>query len=329
MRYVIYGAGAIGGVIGAKLFQAGREVVLIARGEHLRAIQADGLRVQHPLGEEVVRAPAVGHPAEAGLRAGDAVLLAMKAQDTPAALAELYEAGGGLGDSLAVVCCQNGVENERQALRLFPNVYGVCVLLPAGYLQPGIVDATVWPEAGALDLGRYPQGVDATAEAIAADLRAAGFLSQTDGRIMRQKYGKLYQNVANVVQAVCGRGVSFDDLIAVLRAEAAACFQAAGIDWTLPRGTTETDRSFAHFLANRAGNSTWQSLARGAGSVEVDYLNGEVVLLGRLYGVPTPANALFQAIANEMARTRREPGCYSVEEMRRLLAQHGAAVSTS
>src|SRR3972149_11405646 len=60
VRYVIYGAGAVGGVIGAKLFMRGREVVLIARGEHLRAIQADGLRLQPPPGGGPLPRPAGG-----------------------------------------------------------------------------------------------------------------------------------------------------------------------------------------------------------------------------------------------------------------------------
>ena len=53
-----------------------------------------------------------------------------------------------------------------------------------------------------------------------------------------------------------------------------------------------------------------QSLLRGTGSVEVDQLNGEVVLLGRLHGVPTPVNELLQRLTNELARDRRPPGSY-------------------
>ena len=58
----------------------------------------------------------------------------------------------------------------------------------------------------------------------------------------------------------------------------------------------------------RGGGSSWQSLARGTGSIEVDQLNGEIVLLGRLHGVPTPVNELLQTVAHELARTRAEPG---------------------
>ena len=56
------------------------------------------------------------------------------------------------------------------------------------------------------------------------------------------------------------------------------------------------------------GGSTWQSLARGATELETDYLNGEIVLLGRLHGIPTPANELLQQLARGLAATRQRPG---------------------
>ena len=70
---------------------------------------------------------------------------------------------------------------------------------------------------------------------------------------------------------------------------------------------------------NRGGGSTWQSLARGAGSVEVDFLNGEIVLLGRLHAVPTPVNAMLQRVVKRMAREGRAPGSMTEEELEREL----------
>jgi len=70
---------------------------------------------------------------------------------------------------------------------------------------------------------------------------------------------------------------------------------------------------------HRSGGSSWQSLARGSGSIETDYLNGEIVLLGRLHGIPTPVNALLQRLANEAARERRKPGGSSEDALLRLL----------
>ena len=64
MKYVIYGAGAIGGVIGACLYRSGFDVTLVARGDHLKKIQSNGLRLVSADGVEVLEIPAVGHPKE-------------------------------------------------------------------------------------------------------------------------------------------------------------------------------------------------------------------------------------------------------------------------
>jgi 2-dehydropantoate 2-reductase len=74
----------------------------------------------------------------------------------------------------------------------------------------------------------------------------------------------------------------------------------------------------------RAGGSTWQSLTRGLSSVEVDFLNGEIVLLGKLYGIPTPYNHLLQKVTNHMARTGMRPGSMSVEDLQQMITESGA-----
>jgi 2-dehydropantoate 2-reductase len=65
----------------------------------------------------------------------------------------------------------------------------------------------------------------------------------------------------------------------------------------------------------RSGGSSWQSLARGTGSIEADYLNGEIVLLGRLHGVPTPVNELARQLANKAAREGTPPGTYTPDQV--------------
>jgi 2-dehydropantoate 2-reductase len=69
----------------------------------------------------------------------------------------------------------------------------------------------------------------------------------------------------------------------------------------------------------RPGGSSWQSLARQSGSVESDYINGEIVLLGRVHGVPTPVNEAVQRLATISARERREPGAMTVAEITALI----------
>ena len=73
--------------------------------------------------------------------------------------------------------------------------------------------------------------------------------------------------------------------------------------------------------SRRAGGSSWQSIARGAGSIETDYLNGEIALLGRLHRVPTPANSAMQRVAARMVRERMAPGSISAEQIEREIAR--------
>lgn len=201
MRYIIYGAGAVGGVIGGRLFQAGRDVVLIARGAHLDAIRANGLTLESPDARDTLAIPAVAAPGELTLGANDVVVLAMKSQDTPGALSALEAAGGA---ECALLIAQNGVENERAALRRFARVYTTTVMLPSTHLEPGVVQANSAPMSGILDVGRYPSGADAVAEAICADLAASTFSSHPEPDVMAWKYQKLLLNLGNAIQAICG-----------------------------------------------------------------------------------------------------------------------------
>ena len=313
-RYVVYGAGAIGGVLGARLHAAGHSVVLLARGAHLEAIQADGLRVESPDGTQTLRIPAVGHPRELDWGPRDIVLLAMKSTETASALRELALSAD---PDTPVFCVQNGVANEPTALRLFPNVYGVHVMFPATHLTPGVVQAQSTPVTGILDLGRYPTGVDATAERVAEVLRSATFASEVRTAIMRAKYTKLLGNLGNAVDAVCGPGDARREIVERMRAEGRAALEAAGISYL----TFEEDRTRRGDLLQvkpvngqkRTGSSSWQSLARGTGSIEADYLNGEIVLLGRQHSVPTPANELARQLANRAAHAGTPPGTLAPE----------------
>ena len=318
-RYVVYGAGAVGGTIGARLRQAGHDVSLIARGPHLAALQSGGLRFRTPDEDVTLPIAAVGAPAELDWRAGDVVILAMKTQDTPAALAALAAAAT---SEVAVVCAQNGVENERLTLRAFPNTYGVCVMLPAAHLEPGVVEAYGAPRSGLLDVGRYPSGVDAVAERIAIDLSGAGFSSEAVPDIMRLKYRKLIMNLGNAIEAAAGTAARTSDLYAKAAAEGEAVLAAAGIEAASAEEDTARRGDLMRMRPvggkRRDGGSTWQSLARGAGAIESDYLNGEIVLLGRQHGIPTPVNEALQRVANRMAAERRPPGSMTLEELEAL-----------
>jgi 2-dehydropantoate 2-reductase len=309
MRYVIYGAGAIGGAIGATLHDAGREVVLIARGDHLAALRQVGLTVQMPDRDLHARIAAVASPNEIGIEARDVVLLATKSQDTFAALEALVKAADA---NVAIVCAQNGVGNEPAALRNFARVYGMFVYVAAQHLEPGSVQLFSSPSRGVLDLGRAPHGSDECAEAIAQDLQAAGFASRVDSRIMRWKYAKLLSNLANAVEALIGADAPGGEFVHAARAEALACFAVAGIDYAasaeVEARTAPNEQPKQVKGRSRTGGSSWQSLVRDSGAIETDYLNGEIVRLGRVHGVATPVNAALCRLASRMVLEHLPPG---------------------
>jgi 2-dehydropantoate 2-reductase len=316
VRFIIYGAGAVGGVVGAQLYRNGYETVLIARGAHRDAIAAAGLRFRSPDEEIVVPVPVVATPTEIEFRPDDVVLLGVKSQDTFGAVTTLAAQAP---PEIAVVSLQNGVANEPMVLRSFANTYGICVMAPTAHLEPGVVDAMSTPIHGLLDIGRYPSGVDEVASDIAAALGASGFESVPRPDIVRWKYTKLLMNLGNAVDAACVPGDDANELVRLARAEGGATLDAAGIAYASRaedrerRGDRLTVRPIAG--ADRGGGSTWQSLARGTGAVEVDYLNGEIVWLGRCQGRDTPVNAALCELAHRMARTRAEPRTASAAEL--------------
>ena len=303
-RFVVFGAGAIGGVVGAQLFRAGTETVLVARGAHAAAIQKDGLTLQHGDEVEAFMVPTVTAVDEIAWRDDDVVLLGMKSQDTQAALRDLALVAS---PSTAIVCMQNGVDNERIALRHFANVYGCVVMMPAAHLEPGVVQAHSWPVPGLLDVGRYPEGSDNVAAMIVGAFNAAGFNCLVRADVMRWKYTKLLMNLANAVIALGGSGgEEGGELRRRARDEGMAVLDAAGIDYASHEEDLERRADIMTIVPingeYRTGGSTHQSLARGTGNVEVDWLNGEIVALGRRHGVPTPVNAALQRMANRAAR---------------------------
>jgi 2-dehydropantoate 2-reductase len=321
MRFVVFGAGAVGGVVGARLFEAGHDVVLIARGGHLEVLQRDGLTLETPGERITLPVPAVGDPAELEWGGDDVVLLATKSQDTLGALDGLSRAGAW---DVPVFCLQNGVANERMALRRHADVYGAVVMAPTAHLRPGTVEAYGRMASGMIDLGRYPFGTDERCERVAAALAGSRFHSRVWPDVMRLKYAKLVLNLGNAVGALCRDDERRDGLIERVMAEGRVALDAAGIDhhddevddlggrWA-QIGVADIDGR------ERAGSSTWQSLARGTRSrparVETDYLNGEIVLVGRLHGVPTPLNAALCRLAAEQARAGARPGELTVDDI--------------
>ncbi|HEY4199490.1 MAG TPA: 2-dehydropantoate 2-reductase N-terminal domain-containing protein [Devosiaceae bacterium] len=322
MRVVIYGVGAIGGVIAARLALIGRDVIGIARGAQLAAIRQHGLLLRTPDKVETAHFSCVGAPDAIDWRPDDVIFLTMKTQDTQAALQALRDAG--VTDQ-AIFCFQNGVANETMALRLFPNVYGVMVGMPADYLTPGEVNVFGSPVHGIFDIGRFPRGVDAVTRAVAELLAPAGFMAAQHEDVMRSKYAKLLMNLGNIISAALADEAVRKPYLAAARAEADAVLAAAGITADKEAGI---HRGFLkmHDIpgVRRSGSSSSQSLVRGAGSIETDYLNGEIVLLARRLGLPAPVNSYFCGLAHHMLAANLAPGSIDPAELARALPQIGA-----
>ena len=308
MRVVLVGPGAVGGVVGGRLFQHGHDVVLVARGAHRDAIAARGLTVEWPEGAVTLPVPVVGSPTELTYGPDDVVVVAVKSQDTAGVLDALAAVAP---SSTPIVCLQNGVANEVAFLRRFSSVHGVTVMAPTWHLEPGVVRAYTHEAAAILDVGRWPGGTDDVDDAVAAAFGASGFESVARPDIRRWKYAKLLLNLGNPVDALCPHDADFDELARRARAEGRAVLDAAGIAFTSDAEDRERRGDILRIIPiddrARPGASTWQSLARGL-PVEVDHLNGEIVLLGRLHGVPTPVNELLQGATHAAVAARTPPG---------------------
>ncbi len=314
-RYIVYGAGGIGASLGAQLHQAGREVVLIARGAQRAAIVEKGLEYVTPGSRSRLVLPVVGHPAEVDFRSGDVVVLAMKTQDSLPAVEALAAAAG---PELPVLCAQNGVENERLVQRRFRSLIGLAVWIPASFIDPGVV--LNYAPGAPIELGCVPMGVDDRTRAVAQDLCAAGFAAEAREDVLAWKHAKLLTNAVSTLDAICAGRVGLEDVTVRIKDEGMDCYRKAGIP-TVSAADYEARVEFAIAAMGeidgvpRSGGSSTQSLVRGQGSIETDYINGEIVLLGRSFGVPTPVNEAIQQAANELA-SRRRARPFTADELR-------------
>jgi 2-dehydropantoate 2-reductase len=316
MRIVIVGAGAIGGAMGARLFEADVDVILVARGAHAEKIAADGLTLVEPDREIALPVPVVTTVADAEVDASTLVALAVKTQDTSPVLTELLAVAP---PATPVACFQNGVANERSVGARFPNTYGVVVMMPAAHLTPGRVEAYASPIPGLFDIGLAAGGSDGVADALVADLGAAGFDARAVPDVMRWKYTKLLMNLGNAVEAICVRDADAGELVRRARAEAEDAFVAAGIRYASAEEEAERrgDRLQVRTIAgaHRGGGSSWQSITRRLGSIETDAFNGEVVRIGTAAGVATPVNTVIRDRALEAAAARVAPNSIPAAEL--------------
>ncbi|UCB43886.1 MAG: ketopantoate reductase family protein [Dehalococcoidales bacterium] len=319
MRLIIYGAGGIGCVVGGHLARTGHDVVLVGRPGHVQAISEHGLRLITPTGTYTLQIPAVTEPDQIDYKFDDVVLLCVKGQSTEEALRDLKA----VTEDLPIFCLQNGVRNEEIVVQHFPRVYGVMVRVGAVYLTEGEVIARRDPP-GWLITGCYPEGTDELVELVATQLRTASFYVKTTPDVMPYKWGKLLGNLNNAIGAITNvRGNDIEPIIRAARQEFREVLKKADIRFIPAEEVAQEWPAITEPLRGRinteAQSSTWQSLARGQGTVETEFLNGEIVRLAKKLGMQAPVNEALMHISQEMAANHEPPGKYTPAQLCDLL----------
>ena len=325
MRIGVFGAGAIGGFLGAKLAVAGAEVTFIARGPHLAAMQANGVRLLSGGETVTVRPRCLADPGEAGVQ--DYVVVTLKAHSLPGAAAQVARM---MGPQSALVTAINGVpywyfygldgpyrdrhvESVDPGGRLWdvlpPSRAIGCVVYPAAeVIEPGVIAHTYGDR---FSLGEPDGSRSARIEALSKLLIGAGLKAPVRPRIRDEIWVKLWGNLAiNPLSALTmttlDRLTREPDLRAVCRAmmlEAKAVAEALGTRFAIDierriDGAAEVGEHKTSML---------QDLERGR-PMEIDALLGAVVELGEVVGQETPLCRAVLALARERAR---RAGCYA------------------
>ena len=199
MRFILCGAGAIGGVLGGQLAKAGFDVLYIDKiPAHVQAINQHGLQLRGVHGNHTLRIPAVMQASAIAFRPDDVIFMAVKSFHCDAAAAELRRA---TELELPIFCAQNGMANEGTVARYFHNVHGMMVLIGAKRLEPGVV---VHTGNGPVGLGTYPEGLSQVAEDVAAALEATDLPMYTTEHIGQHKWHKMLLNLNNATMGLTG-----------------------------------------------------------------------------------------------------------------------------
>ena len=318
MQVAVYGAGAIGSLVGARLREAGVNVRLVGRKAHVDAIRANGLLVKGRDESRLVYLPATTELAGGA----DIILLTVKSQDVQAAGRDIAQ----LPSDATVVTMQNGIRSDREAADILgrDRIVGCVLNISATFLEPGVVEQNT----GALLQVGAPFIESAARVEPVLDLLSPAIKTDHVPDIARARWTKLMANLNNAIMAITGwpiaRALRHEGLtrlaIATIR-EGVKTAQAGGFALdqrsrarafqtmaTLPFGISARlfgPRLAGNFPANSTyGPSTLQSLQRGTSS-ELDYLNGEIVTLGQRIGRATPYNSGMLEHGREVFATHR------------------------
>lgn len=288
MRIVVMGSGGTGGFFGAKLARAGEDVTFVARGAHLEAIRARGLRVKSALeGEWVVTAPAVERLD--GLAPADLVLFCVKSFDTESAGRAILPV---LGPATGVLSIQNGVDNEGklEAIVGRGRVLGGIAQVFATIESAGVIQHTL---LGRIQFGEMDGRESPRARAFLEACGRAQIPCELSSDVLRTLWGKYVYLTAHAGMTAltrCPAGViralpETRRLYRLLLEEMAALARASGAD--LGPGIVETCMGYLDALGANGYSSLHYDLTRGK-RLEIDALHGHAVRVGERYGIPTP-----------------------------------------
>jgi len=295
MRIAVFGAGGIGGYLGARLAQAGDEVVLIARGPHLTAIQTHGLLVESPTGDfHMTPSIATDRPEDVGVV--DVVLLGVKAWDVRAAAEAIRPM---VGATTGVLTLQNGVEAPAEVAEVLGKdhvMVGVAVLrsliaAPGRLRHVGGVDPN-------LTMGEMDNRSSARVEHIRTALEKVQVTVHVPENIQAWLWGKFVGAVAiggvgavvRVPTGVWRQIPQVRDMIERAAQEIVAVARARGVQ--PPEGIIDQMQRTIDALPPGHMTSMHEEIVGGRPS-ELEYWNGAVVRLGRETGVATPLNAFI------------------------------------
>jgi 2-dehydropantoate 2-reductase len=294
MRIAVMGSGGVGGYVGARLAAAGQDVTFVARGTHLAAIREHGLALRSALGDVLIR-PAQASDDPAAIGPVDLVIFAVKLYDTEAAAAATRPL---IGPHTGVVTLQNGVDSTELLARVLgrDHVIGGVAQIAAVIDQPGVIRHTGTMASfvfGELDGARSERVV-----ALAGALQAAGVEHRVSEEIQRDIWDKMaflatFAGLTALMRLPIGPIREDAETRAMLReglAEASAVARARGI--ALPDDFGERTLVRCDRLPYEMKSSMLQDLERGR-RLELPWLCGAIVRLGRDLGVPTPTHAFI------------------------------------
>lgn len=296
MRIAILGAGGVGGYFGGRLAAADADIHFIARGEHLSALREHGLRIESPLGNlHVPKVKATGDPAAIG--PVDLVLFAVKLYDVEPAIALLKPL---LGPQTIVVPFQNGVDTIDVLTRGVgkQHVVGGTTYVSAVIAEPGVIRHTAM---NTLVFGPLSGPVPAQLEELRTLCERAGFKGVLSDHIMVDiwtKFARLsvFSGITSATRAAIGPVRQDPDLRALVETALHESIMV-GRARQIPLSHSIFPDAMRGFdaMPPHARSSMLEDLERGR-RIELPWLSGAVVRIGREVGIPTPTHGLFEML---------------------------------